>query len=107
MNPKRTANPSEALDIVALKQRYEDLQKEKTRAETKLDTAEKELRKLRKEAKEDYGTDDLAELQAQLETRKQENEKKLAAYQKSLEKIEGDLEAVEAKYDESRKGEAE
>jgi predicted nucleic acid-binding Zn-ribbon protein len=108
MNTKRTASQaageSQAQDIVALKKRYDKLQTETTRAETKLESAHKELQNLKKEAKKDYGTDELPALQKKLEDMKEQNEKKRAAYQKSLEKIENELQEVEVKYDASKEG---
>src|SRR5947207_4810593 len=106
MNTKRTTNQSadesEAQDIATLKKRYEKLQTEKTRAETKLESAQKELQNLKKDAKKDYGTDELPALQKKLQDMKEQNEKKRAAYQKSLEKVENELREVEAKYDTSK-----
>jgi hypothetical protein len=112
MNTRRKTNQSDnrtedAQDINALKQRYDDLREKKTIAETDLRNAERELQKLKKEAKEAYGTDDLTSLQKKLEAMRQANEDKRAAYQKALEKIENDLQAVEEKYDESKQEEAE
>ncbi len=52
MITKRTTNQSadesEAQDIVALKKRYDKLQTEKTRAETKLESAQRELQNLKR-----------------------------------------------------------
>ena len=83
MNTKRTTNQSadesEAQDIATLKKRYEKLQTEKTRAETKLESAQKELQNLKKDAKKDYGTDELPALQKKLQDMKEQNEKKRAA----------------------------
>jgi chromosome segregation ATPase len=96
-----------AQDITVLKKRYEGLREQKTIAETNLKAAERELQKLKKEAKETYETDDIAELKKKLDDMKEQNETKRAAYQKSLDKIESDLAEVEAKYEASKAEEAE
>ena len=45
--------------------------------------------------REQFGTDDLAELQKQLESLNLENERQRAEYQRHLEKIEADLAEAE------------
>lgn len=84
--------------IEELTERYHALNEKKIQAQTNLKNAEKQLRELRNKAKEAYGTDDLDELKKQLEQLKADNEAKRAAYQASLEKIEGDLAEVESKH---------
>ena len=90
--------PDEPQDIETLRRRYEDLSKKRTQAETLLGSANEELRKLKADAKARYGTDDLEELQAKLETMEQENLKKRREYQKLLDGIESELRAVEEKH---------
>ena len=97
---------SSPLDIEALKKRHQELATKRTRAETQLEQAQKELARLKAEAKAAYGTDDLAELEKLLAARKAANEKKRAEYQQSLEKIEKELAEVEAKFEGPRGGEA-
>jgi len=53
---------------------------------------------LQKHAREKYGTDDLAELQARLKAMQEENEQKRAAYQDTLQRIEGELAEVEQRF---------
>lgn len=89
---------SEPQTIETLRQRYEDLNKKRTQAETLLQKANEELEKLKAEAKSKFGTDDLAEMQKQLEQMEQENLKKRREYQKLLDGIEADLKSVEEKY---------
>jgi hypothetical protein len=84
--------------IEELSKRYQDLNTRKIQAEKNLKTAQKQLEELRKRAKKDHGTDDLDELKKKLNTLKAGNEAKRAAYQQSLDKIETDLAAVEAKH---------
>lgn len=84
--------------IEELRQRYAKLDKKKTEAETELRGAENRLKELQKEAREKYGSDDVAELRQMLDNLKQENETKRANYQTDLDRIESDLSAVEEKF---------
>ena len=84
--------------IEELQQRFQKLDKRKTQAETNLENAQKQLAALHKEAREKYGTDDVAELRAKLEAMKAENDQKRRAYQAELDQIEADLAAVEQKF---------
>jgi hypothetical protein len=84
--------------IEQLQQRYDKLHKQKIQAETKLESARSQLEALQKEAREKYDTDDLTELRAKLEAMQTDNEQKRAAYQADLDRIEGDLAAVEQRF---------
>jgi hypothetical protein len=84
--------------IEELTERYQGLNKRKIQAETNLKNAQKQLDDLRKQAKKDYGTDDLEDLKKKLDAMKQDNEAKRAKYQADLNKIEADLAEVEAKH---------
>jgi chromosome segregation ATPase len=88
-----------AQDIETLKKRYDHLSKEKTRAETNLDNARRQLEELKKQARDNYGTDDLTELKSKLQAMKDENERKRSEYQRHLEKIETDLQQIEREYE--------
>jgi septal ring factor EnvC (AmiA/AmiB activator) len=90
--------PSEPEDINILKKRYEKLNRDRTVAETNLENAKTNLNALKQKAREEYGTDDVETLRAKLEQMKEENERKRSEYQKSLDQIEQDLQAVETKY---------
>ena len=90
---------SGAQDIETLKKRYDQLSKEKTRAETNLDNARRQLEEMKKQARDNYGTDDLAELKRKLAAMKEENERKRNEYQRHLEKIETDLQQIEREYE--------
>lgn len=81
-------------DIETLTRRYNSLATKKTQAETRLATAKEELAKLLAQAKQEYGTDDLAELQRILEERRAENDRKRAEYQASLDAIEQALKEI-------------
>src|SRR6478672_2220680 len=84
--------------IDQLQKRYEQLHTRKIQAETKLESAREELKRLKNEAHEKYGTDDIAELRQKLQIMKEENERKRAEYQADLERIEGELAQVEQKF---------
>jgi chromosome segregation ATPase len=84
--------------IEQLQQRYDKLHKQRIQAETKLESARTQLESLQKEARDKYGTDDLAELRAKLDAMQADNEQKRAVYQADLDRIEGDLAAVEQRF---------
>jgi len=91
--------------IQELKQRYEQLNKRKIEADANLKHAEERLAELQQEAREKYDTDELEELQAKLAAMEEENERKRAEYQQSLDRIEHDLQEVEKKYATVNQGE--
>lgn len=96
---------NETQDMEALRLRYEELNKKKIAAETKLQSSNETLEKLRREARETYGTDDLNALRAKLEDMKKENDRKRAEYQQHLTDIESQLADVETKHAEAGKRE--
>lgn len=81
-----------------LQQRYARLHERKVRADANLETAQKQLDRLRQEAREKYGTDDLDQLRSKLTEMEQSNERQRSEYQLALEAIEGELAQVEAKF---------
>ena len=85
--------------IEALKSRYDDLNQKKIRFETLRESAEEQLNELKATALEQYGTDDIKQLQKKLKELKAENEKQRAAYQESLDKIESKLDDVQEEFD--------
>ncbi len=87
--------------IESLTDRYNKLHTRKIEAETNLKTARRQLDRLKKEALEKYGTDDLDALKKKLEEMEAENEKKRTQYQQSLDQIESRLKQVEEKYQQS------
>lgn len=97
MNKPDAASEGEQ-SIEQLQERYQSLNKKKIQAETSLDHAQKQLAVLQKEAREKYGTDDVAELQKKLDQMKAENEAKRRQYQADLDRIEGELKAVDEKF---------
>ena len=84
--------------IEVLQQRYSKLNTRKIQAETNLQSAEQRLDALKMEAREKYQTDDVEELRKLLESMKRENEEKRKNYQADLDRIEGELAAVEQKF---------
>ena len=63
----------------------------KIQLQTQKETAQKRLDELKKQAKKQFGTDDLDELQEKLEEMKDSNAKQLSEYQSSLDAIEKKL----------------
>lgn len=86
--------------IEQLQQRYQELNRKKIQAETQRDGAKARLDELKAQAREKYGTDDVAELQEKLTQIIDENARKRAKYQEDLDKIEIGLAEVEAKFSE-------
>ena len=72
MANKASSNGQQSIE--QLQQRYAKLNEQKIQAETNLEHAKKQLDQLQKEAREKYGTDDLAELRKKLDEMKAENE---------------------------------
>jgi len=95
---------TEPQDIELLKQRHRKLNEEKIKAETNELRAREELEKLRAEAKQKYGTDDLEELKRKLEEMKQQNLQKRRDYQTHLDSIQAKLAEVEQKYAAAQQG---
>ena len=87
--------------IEQLQQRYQDLNKKKIQAETQRDSATRRLDELKAQAREKYGTDDVAKLQDKLAGIITENASKRAKYQEDLDKIEQGLAEVETKFSEA------
>jgi len=94
--PKAAQNGQQSIE--QLQERYQQLNKRKIQAETHLQNAQHQLEKLQDEARQKYGTADVAELRQKLAAMKAENESKRAGYQAELERIESDRVAVEQKF---------
>ncbi len=93
--PKNETTPP-AQSMEQLEKRFQSLNTKKIQVETQLDEETKRLEKLKADAREKFGTDDLSELQANLKKLEEDNERKRAEYQQSLDKIDQDLKQVEA-----------
>jgi hypothetical protein len=88
-------------DIEQLRKRYGQLEKKKFEADANLKAANEQLKRLKKQAREAYGTDDLEALSAKLAAMQAENERKRAEYQKHLDEVEAKLVAVEEEHREA------
>jgi len=91
--------------IEQLQKRYQDLNRRKIQAETQRDSAKTRVDELRAQAREKYGTDDVAALEAKLTEIIGENARKRAKYQEDLDRIEQSLAEVEAKFSDPSAGE--
>ena len=99
------SNTNDAQDMEKLRARYKTLETKKITAEANLKTSNQTLDNLKRQAREKYGTDDLALLRDQLEEMLRENERKRAEYQQHLTLIENELAAVEAQHAAAAKAE--
>ena len=88
-------------DIEQLRKRHSQLERKKIEAETSLKNAGDQLKRLKKQAREAYGTDDLEELSKKLAAMQVENERKRSDYQKHLDEVESKLAAVEEEHREA------
>jgi len=84
--------------IEELRERYRKLNEQKIRASANLKTATDQLEQLNAEAKKQWGTSDLAELEKKLAEMREENDRRRADYQKHLETVERALAEVDEKY---------
>jgi inhibitor of KinA sporulation pathway (predicted exonuclease) len=92
---------SEPID--ELKRRYDVLRDKKVAAETNLKSSTEELERIKAEAREHHGTDDLQQLEKILEDMKQENQRKRTEYLAQLKEVEDKLVAVEKQFSEAPK----
>lgn len=77
------------------KKRHASLHQQRTRVEALRDAEQETLLRVRKEAIELFGTDDLAELSQLLESAKQENLQKTETLTKNLNDLESALQAID------------
>ncbi len=87
--------------IEALHQRFQSLQKKHIETKVRLDDAQNRLDSLKERAREEYNTDEVAELQAMLAERRAENERLRVAYQNHLDTIDAKLAQIERDYAET------
>ena len=90
---KKKANQT----IEELRERFKDLEHRRTRADANRDNSEKRLDELKAAAKENFGTDDLTQLENLLAELTSENEKQRSGYQAELDQIEMGLVEIEEK----------
>lgn len=86
---------SVARSIEELTSEYQRLNERRIQTQTQLEEATKQLDALQKEAEEEFGTSDVAELRTKLAQMEAENEKRRSEYQTLLEGIATELEQVE------------
>ncbi len=84
-----------------LRKRFEKLNRQKIRVEAERANSERQLAELQEKARDLYGTDDLEALREKLSAMRAENERRREDYQAHLDKIEGDLAAIEASHQEA------
>ena len=90
----KTISKGSDQSIEELRGRYKQLNEEKIKVDTQRDEAVKRLNRLKAEALENFGTDDLLKLQRKLTDMKSQNEKRRTQYQKKLDGIEQKLAEV-------------
>ena len=88
-------NNPEIQTIEKLRERFQALHTEKVRAEQDYKNAQETLEKLQEQAREQFETDDLEQLQAMLAKIEEENLEKRKGYQASLDQIDANLKKVE------------
>ena len=98
MATKTRSPESGELTIEQLQQKYQALNTRRIEADANLKNAKKQLNQLKQEARDKYGTDDLAALRTRLDDMRNENEAKRRAYQAELERIQTALDAVEQQF---------
>ncbi|MDD3313637.1 hypothetical protein [Pseudodesulfovibrio sp.] len=97
-NPNQTATSRDSQleqELNDLRRQYEQLRDQKVRAEQDMRNLTQQLDALKAQARTEYGTDDLEELQGLLETKRLENEQVVAEYRQHVQQIQADLSAVE------------
>jgi len=97
-NPNQTGTTRDSRverELDGLRQQYEQLRERKVRTEQDVANLSAQLEALKQQAKEQYGTSDLGELQQLLEEKRQQNEEVVASYREHIQQIQADLTAVE------------
>ncbi len=89
-----------AQSIEELKDRFDALSTERVRLQTQKERAEKDLDELKKQARDQFGTDDLEKLQNMLADMKTKNEKQQSEYQKQLDEIDTRLLKIDESFEE-------
>ena len=88
--------------IEQLQKRYEGLNNQKIKVETQREHALQQLKELKAQAKEQYGSDDLAQLKTMLADMKNKNEEMRQQYQSKLNDIDSDLAAITEKFNDEQ-----
>ena len=96
--PDKNEGASQTID--ELQKRYQALSDQKIKVETQREHALGQLDKLKAQAKELYGSDDVGQLKKILDEMKSSNEEKRSQYQASLDSIDADLAAINETFSE-------
>ena len=81
-------------ELRELKQRHDKMREARVRAEQDLENISRQLDELQAQAREQYGTDDPAELERLLDEKRRENQQAVADYRKHLDEVAQGLNAV-------------
>ena len=92
------AGSEQEKDFAELKQRFDSLSHEQTRIKAQQETVQNQLDEVKRQAREQFGTDDLDELKSRLKSMQSENEKQRVKYRSQLDKIEKQLADVETEF---------
>ncbi len=87
--------PQSGQTIEQLKKRYENLNETRIKVQAQHESAAQQLEQLRKTAIDQFGTDDIEQLQARLAEMIRLNEQQRAEYESSLDAIEARLEQID------------
>lgn len=87
-----------------LRSRYERLRERRIEAGRDLEHATKRLEDLQREARDAYGTDDVAELRERLAALRAENARRVADYEGHLAEVEAAVRAAETDHREASAG---
>ncbi len=83
------SRPNTAIETIEkLQSRYQSLTAEKIKVETQREHAQEQLKQIKAQALEQFGSDDLETLKVRLAEMKKSNEQKRVDYQKQLDEIE-------------------
>jgi hypothetical protein len=93
-------------EIEKLRERHKLLEVQKITAEANLKNSQDTLGRLKQQARESFGTDDVEQLRKKLEAMKLENEEKRICYQQHLDEIERQLAEVERQHAEAARKES-
>jgi len=93
----KSSNQNQSIE--ALKQRFEKLNKEQAVLQDRRQRADNDLAELQRQAREQFGTDDLEKLESRLAEMKQQNEKQTIEYQKQLDAIDEQLANIDESFD--------
>lgn len=102
-NPNGTGTSQDAQleqELNGLRRQYEQLRDQKVRTEQQVTDLSGQLEALKEQAKAEYGTSDIEELQALLEKKRQENVQVVAEYREHIQQIQADLAGVENRVEE-------